>query len=72
MPSDYDRDEKIPAYRRAGVAEAWLVSLTDSWIEVYREPSSAGYRTMRKVLPGEQVSPQAFTDAELDVSEILK
>ena len=68
---DYDRDEKIPAYGRAGIAEAWRVSLTDGWIEIYREPSPAGYRTLRKVLPDEQVSPQAFADVELDAGEIL-
>jgi Uma2 family endonuclease len=42
------------------------------WLEAYREPSSAGYKLLRKVLPGEQVSPQAFPDIALAVSDIIR
>src|ERR1043166_2686946 len=33
-----DREEKLPAYGRAGIAEVWIVNLTKESIEVYREP----------------------------------
>jgi len=69
---DYDRDTKIPLYARAGIPEAWLVSLADRWFEVYQEPSPVGYLSMRRVLPGASVAPQAFPDAAVAVSEILE
>ena len=68
---EYDRAVKLPLYGRAGIAEAWLVSVPDQWIEVYTEPSPAGYLSMRKALPGSSVAPQALPDAALAVSEVL-
>src|SRR5438094_5780723 len=33
-----DREEKLPIYSRAGIAEVWIVNLVDLIVEVYREP----------------------------------
>jgi Uma2 family endonuclease len=66
-----DRNVKMPMYARAGIAEAWLVSLADGWIEVYREPSSVGYLLTRRVLSGATLSLQAFPDDELAVSDLV-
>ncbi len=69
---DYDRDVKIALYGRAGIAEAWLVCLDDRWVEIYTEPTAAGYRMMRKALPGERIAPRAFPQAMLKVSDIIR
>jgi Uma2 family endonuclease len=53
----YDRTIKMALYAGAGIAEAWIVNLIDRWIEVYRDPSSAGYTTLLKILPGKSVAP---------------
>jgi hypothetical protein len=68
----YDRDVKVRAYARAGIAETWLVDLSSDWIEVYREPSPAGYKLLRKALPGETVSPLAFPDVVLAVDDVIR
>jgi Uma2 family endonuclease len=68
----YDRDVKGRAYARAGIMEAWLVDLTAGWIEVYREPSPAGYKLLRKALPGETVSPSAFPDVAIAVGDVIR
>jgi hypothetical protein len=39
---DYDREEKRPAYGRAGVADVWIVNLHDAAVEIYREPHFTG------------------------------
>ena len=70
--AEYDRSVKMPMYSRGGIAELWLVSLDDGWIEVYREPSSAGYKSTRRAMPDESIAPSAFPDVSLDVSEIVK
>lgn len=69
---DYDREEKLPAYGRAGVSEVWIVNLQDETIEVYREPHFAGYGSKTLLNAGETISPLAFPDAVVDVAELLK
>ena len=69
---DYDRGEKIPAYGRAGIAEVWIVNLTSATLEVYREPQFTGYGSTTILSAGDQVAPQAFPDAVVDVAELLK
>ena len=70
--ADYDREVKIPAYARAGIVEAWLLDLSADCLEAYREPSPAGYRLLRKALPGETVSPLVFPDVILALDDILR
>ena len=67
----YDRTVKMPLYAQAGIAEAWIVNLIDRWIEVYRDPSPAGYTTMLKILPGRTIAPQAFADVIVGVDDLL-
>ena len=67
----YDRAVKMALYAGAGIPEAWIVNLIDCWIEVYRDPSPAGYTTMLKILPGRTITPQAFADVIVVVDDLL-
>ncbi len=67
-----DRDDKLPAYGRAGIAEVWIVNLNEETIEVYREPHFAGYGSKTILRAGERAAPRAFPDAAVDVAELLK
>jgi len=69
---DYDREEKIPAYGRAGISEVWIVNLRDQALEIYREPHFTGYGSKTILRAGDQTSPQAFPDATVTVTELLK
>jgi len=69
---DYDREEKLPAYGRAGVAEVWIVDLNAAAIEVYRDPHFTGYSSKTVLGAGDQIAPLAFPDAVVDVRELLK
>ncbi len=69
---DYDRDEKLPAYGRAGVTEVWIVNLNDASIEVHREPHFTGYGSKTILRAGDRATPLAFPDAVVDVAELLK
>jgi len=69
--ADFDRKEKIPLYGRAGVREAWLVDLAAGAIEIHREPSAEGYRTVVRVVRGQSLSPSAAADVLLRADEIL-
>jgi Uma2 family endonuclease len=67
----FDRRKKIPLYARSGVPDFWLVDLIKSTIEIYREPSTSGFRDIRKLRMGDRISPLAFPDLELNVGDIL-
>jgi Uma2 family endonuclease len=67
----YDREEKLPAYARNGIAEVWIVNLTEDVIEVYRNPSADGYGPKLVVRRGESVAPLAFGDVEVPAAEVL-
>jgi Uma2 family endonuclease len=69
---ELDRTEKLPAYGRAGIAEAWIVNLNEQTIEVYREPHFTGYASKTVLRAGSQAVPQAFPDVAVDVAELLK
>ena len=69
---DYDREEKLPAYGRAGVVEVWIVNLQDATLEIHREPHFTGYGSKTVLHAGEQAKPLAFPDTTLDVAELLK
>lgn len=68
---EYDRDRKMPAYGRSGIAEAWFVDLAGELIEVYSDPSPHGYRKTRRLWRSDHVAPQALPDLELPVDDVL-
>lgn len=69
--SGLDRRKKVPLYARSGISDFWLVDLVKGTLEVHRQPSSIGYRDIRQLRKGDQISPLAFPDFKLNVSEIL-
>lgn len=69
---DFDREEKLPAYGRAGVAEVWIVALNNATIEVYRDPHFTGYGSKTVLHTADHAAPQVFPDALVSVAELLK
>lgn len=67
----FDRGIKTPLYARRGIRELWLVDLTRNTVDVHRQPSPAGFRDIRQLRKGDRISPLAFPDLELNVSDIL-
>ncbi|MCC3446994.1 MAG: Uma2 family endonuclease [Microcoleus sp. PH2017_29_MFU_D_A] len=68
---DYDRDVKVPIYARSQIAEVWLVDLEAQCLEVYRQPTPNGYSLIQKFWRGQQVSPLAFPDWEVNIDFVL-
>ena len=66
-----DRAVKVPLYGRHGVPEVWLVDLSAEVVEVYREPSSAGYRQVRRAGRGEVLTPLRVPAVTVPVEAIL-
>ena len=68
---DYDRSQKLPLYARYGIPEVWIINLRETLIEAHREPHFAGYEFREIVRNGSTISPRAFADATVDVTELL-
>lgn len=66
-----DRQTKAPLYARFNIPEYWIVDLTTQRVEVYRDPSPAGYRSVRLIGRGDTVNPLFAPDLIVDVATIL-
>jgi Uma2 family endonuclease len=69
---EFDQNEKLSAYARAGIVEAWIIILVDSTIEVYREPHSIGYGSKTILRIGDQAKSQAFTEVAIDLARLFR
>lgn len=67
----FDRAIKLPIYARAGIGEVWLVDLPAGVIEVFLEPSAAGYGHSQIYRPGQIVSATVVDGIALDVGVVL-
>ncbi|MBD2040813.1 Uma2 family endonuclease [Microcoleus sp. FACHB-672] len=66
-----DRQVKIPLYAGSGISEVWLVDINEQLIEIYRQPTAAGYQDIQKCRRGQRIAPQAFPEIQLAVDEVL-
>ncbi|HZU78100.1 MAG TPA: Uma2 family endonuclease [Dehalococcoidia bacterium] len=67
----YDREVKGRLYAEAGIADYWVLDLKGSRLLVLREPREGRYRQTTILRPGGSVSPLAFPELTLSVSDLL-
>ena len=67
----FDRKVKVPIYARSGIREVWIVDLQTSAIHVHRDPKDRAYSSVETKSRDELVSPQAFPDFAIKVSDLL-
>lgn len=67
----YDSGAKLRAYARSGIAEYWIVNLTDCCVEVYRQPQGESYGEHFRRTSGETLAPASFPDRAIAVADIL-
>ena len=51
--------------------EYWIVDVAGRSVEVYTEPSPAAYGRVRRVAAGERLSPAAFPEIAIAVSDLF-
>ncbi len=66
-----DRGAKLALYTAAAIREVWIADLAGEAIEVYRDPSAAGYREMQRIGRGATITLSALPDLVVPVDEIL-
>ena len=67
----YDREIKVPLYAKAGVAETWIVNLTEEQIEVYAEPAGGTYQTVFNFRRGEEARAHTIATLAVGVTDVL-
>ncbi|MGG6268127.1 Uma2 family endonuclease [Leptolyngbya sp. AN03gr2] len=67
----YDRTIKIPLYAEDNITEAWIVDVNAELVEVYRQPSASGYRSLQTYMRGQSIELLAFPGVAIAVDEIL-
>jgi Uma2 family endonuclease len=67
----YDRGTKLALYARSGITETWIVNVPLQCIEIYREPTSEGYKQRMDVERQGRATPLALTTVSLAVAEIF-
>ena len=67
----FDREVKTQIYARGGVLEMWLIDINRKAVEVYRDPSENGYQTELTFVLDAEMSPLAFPDCAIAVSQVF-
>ncbi len=67
----YDRGAKLARYAAAGIPEVWVANLRAQEVTAYAEPSGAEYAAVHTYQAGESISPRAFPDVVLAVSDFM-
>lgn len=55
----HDRKRKARLYARAGIPEYWILNLTHSCLEVFRNPQKGVYQSRTVLREGDSISPLA-------------
>src|SRR5215213_4175153 len=55
----HDRKRKTSLYARAGIPEYWILNLTRSCLEVFRDPQDGAYTSRTVLRDGDSISPLA-------------
>ena len=67
----YDQGPKLAQYAAAGIPEVWVANLRAREVTAYAEPSGSEYAAVRTYRAGESISPRAFPDVVLAVSDFM-
>ncbi len=68
---EFDRTVKVPIYAKDNIAEVWIVDLNAEAVQIYREPSEAGYQQLQTFRWGQAIAFQAFNDIQFPVDQLL-
>lgn len=66
-----DRILKSRVYGASGIPEYWLVNVPAREIEVYHEPHSEGYHSLKRYGMGERITCLQFPDVDIEVARLL-
>ena len=66
----YVREAKLPMYARSGLNDVWVLNLNLETVEIYRQPSVAGFEAHLVMHRGESIAPVAFPEIIIAFEDI--
>ena len=67
----FDRGAKLARYAASGIPEVWVANLRAQEVTAYAEPNGAEYAAVRVYQAEDSISPRAFPDVVLAVSDFM-
>ena len=67
---DHDRKTKLPVYARFGAPEVWIVDLSGSAVEVYRDPQEGRHASSQRVTQG-SLTPVRIPEVTINIATLL-
>jgi Uma2 family endonuclease len=67
----YDRQVKMPLYAKAGIAESWIINLTEEQIEVYAGLDDSTYQTIVNFRRGEEARSHTISNLVVSIADVL-
>lgn len=67
----YDRGLKLQKYAERGINEVWIVNVSKSSIEQFREPTPRGFQRSRQYRLGDRIEVAAFPEISFGVEELI-
>lgn len=67
-----DRGVKLPAYGKAGVAEAWMIDLNGGIVERHTDPGAAGYRLIQRATAGERLTSTTLPSLTFGIDDVAR
>jgi len=68
----FDRNVKVPLYARHGIPQVWLVTLRQRRIEVFRRPTSTGYRDTLRPAETEALAPLLLPEVSVSGTDLWR
>jgi Uma2 family endonuclease len=69
---EYDRDEKLPRYANANIAEAWLIDVNAVTVEQYLQPRNGKYLVKKLLERGDTITSHSIAALHVDVDHIFE
>jgi Uma2 family endonuclease len=67
----YDRQVKVPLYAKAGIAEVWIVNLSDEQIEIYSGLAGGAYQTTPVFRRDAEARAHTIANLSVSVADVL-
>lgn len=68
---EYDRDEKLPRYARAGISEVWIIDVQKRVVEQYTQPLQDEYTQLHKVLLGNSITAMTLPVVQINTLDLF-
>lgn len=67
-----DTEFKANVYAKAGINDYWVLDISNRQLYVFREPTPTGYQNQQILSDDSSISPVAFPNITINVSEMLR